>query len=63
MNQQINDAIMKILGTLPVGAEMRFFWQDGCQHLSMKLEGTSEQIARLNRAPDGTGVVVPATTH
>lgn len=63
MTPEIRNAIMTILGTLPEGMEMRFFWKDGCQHLSMKLDGEPEQLARLNRAPSGIGVVVPATTH
>ncbi len=63
MNSKINDAMMMILSTLPVGAEIRFFWQDGCSHLSMKLLGEPEQLARLNRAADGVGVVVPAAIH
>lgn len=35
--QKIQDAIKTILGTLPVGAEFRFYWHDGAQHLSRKL--------------------------
>ncbi len=63
MQQKIQDAIKTLLGTLPVGAELRFYWHDGAQHLSTKLPGAEEQIARLNRIQDGLGVIVPGTTH
>jgi hypothetical protein len=63
LTQKINEAILTILGTLPTNAEIHFFWQEGCPHMSMKLPGEKEQIARLNRQTDGTGIVVPAKTH
>lgn len=33
MQLKIQDAIKTNLGTLPVGAEFRFYWHDGAQHL------------------------------
>ena len=63
MQDDVRKAILTVLSTLPVDAEIRFFWKDGSQHLSMKLPGESEQIARLSRATNGVGVVVPATVQ
>jgi hypothetical protein len=63
VDRKISDAIMTIIGTLPIDAEMRFYWQDGCSHLSLTMPGRPEQIARLNRSSDGTGVLVPSMTH
>jgi hypothetical protein len=61
MQVDVRQAILLVLSTLPVDAEMRFFWQDGSQHMSMKLPGESEHVARLSRASNGVGVVVPTT--
>lgn len=63
MTPEIASAIKTILGTLPEGAELRFYWQDGVQHLHMKLPGQDDQVAKLNRVNDGTGVIVPAQLH
>jgi len=63
MTSDVANAIKTILATLPEGAEMRFYWQDGAQHLCMRLPGQPEQVARLNRAADGSGVIVPAQVH
>ncbi|MDN4571922.1 hypothetical protein DBB29_25005 [Pandoraea cepalis] len=63
MDRDISDAIMTILGTLPVDMEIRFYWHDGAQHVSMTYSDGSVDIGRLNRSPDGIGVVVPAAVH
>lgn len=63
MREDIKTAVLTLLGTLPVDAEFRFYWKDGAQHMSYKFGNEPEQVARLNRAPDGSGVVVPATKH
>jgi hypothetical protein len=61
MQDYIRQAILLVLSTLPVDTEMRFFWQDGSQHMSMTLPGESEHVARLSRASSDVGVVVPTT--
>lgn len=63
MTPEIASAIKTILATLPEGAELRFFWQDGAQHLHMRLPGEADQVAKLNRIADGSGVIVPAQLH
>lgn len=63
MTPGIATAIKTILATLPEGAVLRFYWQDGAQHLHMSLPGRPDQIACLNRGADGTGVIVPAQQH
>jgi hypothetical protein len=55
MTPEIAAAIKTILSTLPEGGELRFYWEDGAQHLCMKLPGEPDQIARLNRAPSLIG--------
>lgn len=62
MTPEIATAI-RTLATLPEVAELRFYWQDGAQHLYMRLPGQPEQVARLNRAVDGSGVIVRAQLH
>lgn len=63
MTPEIAAAFKTILATLPQGAELRFYWHDGAQHLLMRLPGQADQIARLNRVADGSGVIVPAQLH
>lgn len=63
MKPEIGQAMMTILGTLPVGAEVRFYWDDGVQHMSIKYADGTEDVARLNRVSDGVGVLSPAVTH
>lgn len=63
MDRDIREAIMTILGTLPVEMEIRFYWYDGAQHVSMTYSDGSVDTARLNRSQDGIGVVVPAAVH
>lgn len=58
-SEEIRQAIMTVLGTLPEGSEFRFFWRDGKQHMSMKFVGEPEQTMCLNRRPDGVGVPTP----
>lgn len=60
---EVSSAIKTILSTLPQGAELRFYWQDGFQHFSIKLPGQPVEVARLNRATNGPGVIVPASLH
>jgi len=55
MAPEVANAIKTILSTLPEGAEMRFYWQDGAQHLCMRLPGQPDQVAKLNRVADGSG--------
>lgn len=63
MTPDITSAIKTILATSPDGAELRFYWQDGAQHLHMRLLGKVDQVAKLNRSSDGSGVIVPAQLH
>ena len=63
MTPEITFAIKTILATLPEGAELRFFWQDGAQHLHMRTPGHADQVAKLNRVADGSGVIVPTQLH
>ncbi len=63
MREDIKAAVLTILSTLPEEAEFRFYWKDGAQHMSFKVGEEPAQVARLNRAPNGTGVVVPASMH
>jgi len=63
MKSEIGQAMMTILGTLPVGAEVRFYWYDGVQHMSIKYADGSEEVARLNRSSSGIGVLAPAVVH
>lgn len=63
MTPEIASAIKTILATLPNGAELRFYWQDGTQHLHMRLPGQVDQVAKLNRACDWSGIIVPAQLH
>ena len=63
MTPEIAAAIKTILDTLPHGAELRFYWQDGAQYLHMRLPGQADQVAKLNRVADGSGVIVPAQLH
>ena len=60
---EIRDAILTVLGTLPVGCEMRFWWQDGHQHMSMQHAGQTAQVLYLNRREDGVGIPTPAAHH
>lgn len=61
MQDDVRNAMLTLLSTLPVEAEIRFYWQDGSQHMSLRMPGEQEQVARLSRAPSGAGVVVPVT--
>lgn len=63
MTPEVADAIKTILSTLPEGAELRFYWKDGAQHLCMRLPGQPDQVAKLNRVADGSGVIVPNRVH
>lgn len=63
MTPEIVAAIKTILATLPEGAELRFYWQDGAQHLHMRLPGQADQVAKLNGVADGSSVIVPAQLH
>lgn len=63
MREDLKAAVLMILSTLPEGAEFRFFWKDGSQHMSFKVGDEPAQVARLSRAPNGVGVVVPAALH
>lgn len=61
--KEISDAIMTVLGTLPPNMQMHFYWKNGRQHLSMKVDGEPEQVMYLNRMPDGTGIPTPVSKH
>lgn len=63
MKSEIAAAIKTILATLPDGAELRFYWEDGVQHFRMQLPGQVDQVAKLNRVADGSGVIVPGQLH
>jgi hypothetical protein len=63
MRPEIATAIKTILATLPEGADLRFYWQDGAQHLHMSLPGQPDQVVKLNRAANCSGVIVPAQQH
>ncbi|MYM92486.1 hypothetical protein [Duganella vulcania] len=63
ISTEVAAAIRTVLGTLPVGAEIRFYWHDGAQHYCVSLPGQPDQVGRLKRNGDGTGVIVPATLH
>lgn len=63
MTPEIAAAIKTILATLPDGAELRFFWHDGAQHLHMQMPGQPDQVAKLHRIADGSGVIGPAQLH
>lgn len=56
---ELRDALMTVLGSLPAGAEFRFFWRDGQQHMTIKLGSEPEQTLCLNRRPDDVGVPTP----
>ncbi|MDR6397918.1 hypothetical protein ACTOWA_00545 [Herbaspirillum seropedicae] len=60
---EIRKAIMTVLGTLPPNMQFHFYWKDGRQYMSMKVDGEPEQIMYLNRLPDGTGIPTPVTKH
>ena len=59
----LSEAIMTVLGTLPQGMTMRFFWADGKQHLGMTPAGEVEQVLYLNRLPNGVGIPTPVVLH
>lgn len=61
--EEIRAAIMTVLGTLPLDCEMRFWWQDGRQHMSMQYAGQSAQVLFLNRLADGVGIPTPVVQH
>lgn len=58
MTPEIASPIKTILGTLPDGAELRFYWQDGAQHLHMRLPG-QQGDTQPNRVPDRAGLTNP----
>lgn len=57
--KEIREALMMVLSTLPVGAEFRFFWRDGVQHMAMKFGAEPERLMSLNRRADGIGIPTP----
>ena len=63
MSSELAGAIKTILGTLQPGAELRFYWHDGAQHLRISSPGQPDQVARLNSAAEGIGVVLPVSVH
>lgn len=62
-SSELRDSIMTVLGSLPHGCEIRFWWQDDKQHLSMQFDGQPAQVLYINRLADGTGVPTPKTQH
>jgi hypothetical protein len=60
MPEHINDGILCVLGTLPVGAEMRFFWRDGKAHLNLSKDG--EEVVELFLVRNVAGISIPTPT-
>jgi hypothetical protein len=58
--QHINDGIMSVLGSLPIGAELRFFWLNGKQHLHFTQDGVDAAFLYLARNAAGVGIPTPA---
>lgn len=56
---ELRQALMTVLGSLPVGAEFRFFWCDGKKHMTMKFGAEPEQTLCLTRRGNGVGIPTP----
>lgn len=54
---ELRNAMLVILGGLPLGAEISFFWKDDVQNMQVSLQGCEPITYCLNRAKDGSGVV------
>ena len=59
LSSEIGQAMMTLLSTLPIDAEVRFFWCDGIPHMKLKYADGTEELARLNRMPGGFGAIIP----
>lgn len=53
----LRQAMMLVLGSLPHGADIHYFWKDNVQHMSVSLENGVTTTYQLNRNKDGSGVV------
>lgn len=54
---ELRDAMLLFLGSLPHGADIHYFWKDGIQHMSVTLENSEPTTYKLNRNKDGSGIV------
>lgn len=51
------NAFLLILGALPEGADIHFYWDEGVQHVTVTLEKAEPLTYVVNRNKDGSGVV------
>ena len=54
---ELRNAILLMLGGLPVGADIHFYWADGMQQVRVSLEHNDPVTYQLVRKSDGSGVV------
>jgi hypothetical protein len=54
---EFRNALLLILGALPEGADIHFYWADGVQHVTVTLENTEPLTYLVTRNKDGSGVV------
>lgn len=61
--EEIQQAILTLLGGLPNDCEMRFGWDNGQQCFTFRERADAPEQYMLVRKPDGTGRVVPGVLH
>lgn len=59
----LREAMMLILGSLPHGADIHYYWEGGVQHMCLTLDEGDATVYKLNRNKDGSGVVSSTAVH
>ena len=54
---ELLDAVVTVLGALPDGADIHFFWMEGMQHVCVGLKNREPVTYHLTRKLDGSGVI------
>lgn len=54
---ELRQAMLLVLGSLPHGADIHYFWESGIQHMCVTLQGGEPTTYKLNRDKDGSGMV------
>lgn len=62
-SEEMGAAVRMILGSLPAGMEIRFFWKNKQQYVEMRYSDGSVEVARLSRGANGVGTIVPEHLH
>jgi hypothetical protein len=57
------EAVRTLLGSLPMGCEMKFYWHDGHQCFEFVDSKGASECYRLCRRDDGCGTIQPATSR